>query len=292
MKLDLTKEDKKILFLLLIVLIFVFVVIVIEIVAKIQELVNSTATLSPIKAKVVEIENTPKNLESNKISKYLSEIFEMMNNKEYDKLYSILAPDCKEALFENPKSFSELMEKYAPNQYTPKFTSYEKVSNMYIIPVTFLEKGFDENDLYIENPYIKADTFCIKELTDGTFSLSFWGFIGSKSSDVTIGNELIAGSIIKNALYTDSCSFIIKLDNFTDTDILLTDYQVSCVTGIYPRYYPYYVLIPAKSSTEITFKIPTGYVIKGALPREIRVNNVIIGDTSYNLILPVNYCFD
>ena len=124
------------------------------------------------------INAVPKNNDASTIRKCLTEIFDLMNKKDYSKLYSLLTEDIKKILFPTEENFIEYMENYLNgNTYSPKFSEYEKLNqeknDVFIVKVNFLPYSTDEIDIITSETPTISDTFTIYMVDEKNYKFSF-----------------------------------------------------------------------------------------------------------------------
>ena len=239
-------------------------------------------------------ENTPvyKTTSASDLRNILNEIFELMNNKDIDTLYTLLTDDMKELMFSSQDSFKDYMRTYFDKPYYPKLKKYTKLNKekneVYLIDVNFLLKSTTEFD--IENDNVeKTDIFVIYLDDDKNYKFSFMSFIGTGPSSKAYSKDDFSCRVLKTYLYNKSATFVIEVENKTDSTITIGENELYCYTGAMPKYYTQPVSIPAHSTRQISFTIYTGLSVKNSLPREIYVQGIHSNGMVYLFSVPVKY---
>ncbi|MBP3284022.1 MAG: hypothetical protein J6M02_00800 [Clostridia bacterium] len=286
-------EDKKLLLLIIIIGLVIFTIVFMDLLESLEALSKQNlqdAPLSALEEAVKSINLAPKNESDAFLRQSISKIFELMNNKDFDGLYQLLSPDFKEEIFHSSfEDFEKYMAQYASEEYSPKYTKYEKYGDTYIVNVSFLQ--YSEDVTQANGSAVKYDYFCIRKMDDGDFTFSLAGFIGNKEPNKTVGNDLFKITLTKSMLTRSSSSFMITLENLSEENVMIPAKQIYTVTGIKPKYYKGSVMIPAKDTAKIQFTVYTGQSLTSALPKDI-VFPVKIGEKSYSFSLPVEYCIE
>ena len=222
----------------------------------------------------------------------LNEIFELMNNKDYSKLYPLLTDDMKELMFPTQTSFEQNMRTYFDKPYSPSFKKCTKLNKekneVFLINVNFLLKSTDEFN--IENDNIeKTDTFVIYLDNDKNYKFSFMSFVGIGPTGKAYSKDDFSCRVLKTYLYNKSTTFIIEVENKTDSTITIGENEIYCYTGAVPKYYTQAVSIPANTTRKISFTIYTGLSVKNSLPREIYIQGIHSNGMVYLFSVPVKY---
>jgi len=286
-------DEKKLLLLIILIALVVFTIVFIDLAQTLKGLFQQTdePILSPIEQAVKEINLSPKNEDSAFLRESVSLIFELINEKNYEELYKLLSPDFQEEIFDSSsEKFAEYMQQYAPSQYTPKYTEYQKYDNFYVLGISFLQ--YSEDITKSTGNVLKFDNYCIRKIDGNNFTFSFNGFIGKKQTNIVRGNKLLKMTLTESMLTYSSSSFMIEFENLTDTDIVIPGKQIYTVTGVKPKYYNGTTIVPANGTAKIQFVVYTGLSISSALPSTINLSNIPIGEEYYSFSLPVEYCVE
>jgi len=287
----LSKEDKLIILTLVLVLGLILIFLSFEIVAKFK-IVSETEIVETnfLDNLYNTISSLPKNEDPSKIRRILNEIFELINNKDYDKLYNLLADDFKKQVFPTIESFKEHIEtNWGNKKYSPSFSSYEKFSNVYVLRVAFLPENINNSDITSKTVSSTSDTFSIHINEDGSYKFSFLGYIGSISPNTKKENDEISILLNKVHLYNSKTIFNLKISNNTNTDFIIEKERISCDVGFRSVYYPSTIWVPANSEQTINFTIYTGLSLSPSLPTEIYFSKILVGDTVYIVRIPITY---
>lgn len=129
-----------------------------------------------IEKKLQEMSEVTVKAEEKTVYHELNNIISMMNNKDYDGLYSKLKDDYKEYYFNDLETFKGFMDKYAAKKYYPKYTSYYRDGDLYYIMIEFLQEEYTREDLLSERT-VKVDTIVLEEVEKNTFKFAMNGFV-------------------------------------------------------------------------------------------------------------------
>lgn len=132
----LSPSDKKLLALLLLIFTIIFSVVILDFVLNFKMLFKSTSNvnISDLEQKVKAITETPKDTKPSMIRKALNNFFDLMNDENYEELYSLLTTDFKKNQFsDNFNDFSEFMKSYGDKKYSPYFEKYTRFDNSYMV---------------------------------------------------------------------------------------------------------------------------------------------------------------
>jgi hypothetical protein len=254
---------------------------------------NNTEVAIPSLEEIYE-ENSSvyKTTSASDLRNILNEIFELINNKDFNKLYSLLTDDIKELMFPTQDSFESYMKTSFDKSYSPSIKKYTKLNRekneVFIIDVDFLLKSTKEFN--IENDNVeKTDTFVIYLGDDGNYKFSFMSFIGTGDSGKAYSKDDFSCKILKTYLYNKSTTFVIEVENKSDSTITIGENEIYCYTGAVPRYYPYSVSIAPHTTRKISFTIYTGLSVKNSLPSEINIQGIHSNGMVYLFYIPVKY---
>lgn len=240
------------------------------------------------------ITSLPKNESPSTIRKCLTEIFELMNEKEYSKLYSLLTDDIKNLMFPTEESFVSYIEAYlGGNIYSPSFSDYEKLNkedhDVFIVKTDFIPYSTNEDDIINNISPSISDTFTLYMDEQSNYKFSFLSYIGSGASNDAFINDSISVHIKTTHLYTSKTVFEIELTNKTDSDIFVDKNGILAYTGVMPRYYGASVIIPANSTADVKFTVYTGFELKDSLPQSLNFKGIHINGMVYFFSLPIKY---
>lgn len=291
------KEMMKLLLLIIIILALPLIFISIEFLYNIKLVseINPDEIVTNTLDEIYEsLNNLPKNNDSSTIRKCLTEIFELMNKRDYSQLYSLLTEDIKEHSFPTEENFIEYMESYlGENTYSPKFSEYEKLNKeeipIFIVNVGFLPYSTDENDIITTSSPAMSDTFTIYMLDDSNYKFSFLSYIGYGSSNHTFNNDSMQCKIKKTHLYTSKTTFEIEFTNKIDSDIFVDKKGIYTTTGFMTKYYNSTIFIPANSTITTQYTIYTGFSLRDSLPNTLNFKGIHVNDTVYLFNLPIKY---
>lgn len=255
--------------------------------------INNTEVTIPSLEEIYE-ESTPvyKTTSASDLRNILNEIFELINNKDFDKLYSLLTDDLKELMFPNQDSFDTYMKTSFNKTYSPSLKRYTKLNKekneVFIIDVDFLLKSTKEFN--IENDNVeKTDTFVIYLDDDGNYKFSFMSFIGTGDAGKTYSKDDFSCKVLQTYLYNKSTTFILEVENKTDSTITIGENEIYCYTGAIPKYYTYATSIAPHTTRKISFIIYTGLSVKNSLPREINIQGIHSNGMVYLFSVPIKY---
>ncbi len=290
------KEIPKLILLIILIVTFPIVFVSMEAIQKIKVAKTSadgliTNTLDTMYEKITSIS---KNNDSSTVRRCLTEIFELMNEKEFSKLYSMLTDDMKENIFKTEEEFEANMQTYLGNElYSPSFSTYQKLNkekdDVFIVKVGFAPYSTSEETILEETKPSKTDTFTIYLSDDGNYKFSFFAYIGSKTTSKSYENDAISCKIENTHLYTSKTIFELELTNKLDSDVFIEKNGIFVYTGFMPKYYEKSIAIPANSSTKIQYTVYTGLNLKESLPTKIYLQGIHAGGNVYFLSLPVSY---
>ena len=291
----LSNENKKLLVILLLIFTTILVVILIDLLLNIyMKSQPSNTTPNYSENEVIGEDSTDQQTsKQSRLKRAISEIFDLMNAKDFEKLYSLLSDEYKESAFNNSfDKFSKFMTNYCDDKYVPVFDSYSNVENVYIVPVKFMLESISNDYITEYTSAKKSDTFTITFLANDTYKFSFSKFIGEKKLNESAKNEDIKVELTKSILYDSESEFYISITNNSDKTIDITDKNIYCFTGIKQRFYKDNFSIPPHTVADVRFVIPTGLSIRNALPDKIYFNDILVGEKKHSLILNVKYFLD
>ena len=193
-----------------------------------------------VEKQYIEHVNTTVASDTEEIYIFLNGIVDLMNQKDYKTLYSLLREDYKKLRFSNYDDFTRYMDNYLLEQYVPKYGSYTRNNGIYSIIVEFLKREYTRDDL-LSGVGVKTDTISLVKDDETAFKFALGGFIESKEPNTSVkvndveftlsrvtryAEESEAKVIItnnsKNTLYVESKNFIVDLEggNTSVTSVL------------------------------------------------------------------------
>lgn len=293
---NLSPSDKKLLALLLLVFVIIFSVIMIDFFLNAQRLFQTKYDFevpNEWEQAISEILTGPKNTRPAMIRKSLNEIFSLMNNQDYEKLFDLVSDDFKKEMFNDDlNNFSKFMESYGDAKYSPYFTEYKRFDDTYMVLVSFVPYSNTDEDIIETKKPKKSDTFFIKYLDEDNFTFSCLRYVGEKELGRGVQNSQFKVILNKTVLYKTKSEFYFTITNNTDTTITLDYKDVYCYTGVKPRFYPTPITISPNSSKDFTFSVGTGLSIASAVPNEIYFNDVVVNENEYSFHIDTDFCVD
>ena len=292
----LTKEDKFMIVTLILVLAFVLVFLSVEILDKFQQtskISDKSIQTNPLDSLYSTLSSLSKNEDSANLRRALNEIFELMNEKEYDKLHELLSDDFKKMYYPNVSDLKKQIDETFNNEnFYPSFLNYEKFGNTYVVKVSYIPKNVTNADIASQEISTISDTFSINIMDDGSYTFSFEGYIGCNSPNTKRGDTKVSIELSKVYLYTSKTIFEVKIHNNTDKNLVIGNKKISCTVGFKDVYYPSTVSIPKNSSKTINFIIYTGLSLSISLPTHITFEEIITDEKVYMGNLPITYPID
>jgi len=294
------KKNKDILKLILLILLIVSIPLIMISIEFMQqlEIISSLTPSEEIKNPLDELYQTiiaePKNKDSSTIRKCIAEIFTLMNEQNYTKLYALLTDDIKNLLFPTEEEFKVYMETYLKTEkYTPKLYNYEKLNkqenDIFIVKVGFLPYSTSKNDISAQKKSVISDTFTLYLTDSGDYKFSFISYIGASTPDEKFEKDNITFALRSVDLYTSKTTFTIEVSNNGNTDLFIDKNGIYLYTGLMQKSYPESILVPATSSTTISYTIYTGLNLKDSLPKELYFKGVHANEKVYLFALPIEY---
>ena len=293
-----TKE--KVQFVLLIIAILVIPLIFISLefidrIRKVSEINTDEMIIDSLDLFYNDITSKPQNSDSANIRTIITEIFNFMNEKDYDNLYALLTDDIKNLMFPSQDIFEDYMETYLGDEiYSPKFSKYERLNReeniIFVLNVDFLPRSTSEINISTNTVPQKSDIFTIYLNDDLTYKFSFLKYIGSGTSSKSIlENDVFSCKLVSTHLYTSNTVFNIEFTNKTESDIFIDKNGISAITGLSPKYYSASILIPTNDTSTINFTIYTGFNLRESLPSEIEFTGIRTNGKVYLFTLPIKY---
>ncbi len=237
-------------------------------------------------------EDTPKQeyelSREERIFNYITNIYSLMNNKNYDELYSLLAEDFKKEKFNSFDTFKSYMDSYIKDKkYEPKFKEFHVKDDLYVVLVDVLQKEYTQKDL-IEGTAQRIETIAIKEYGENDYKYSFDGFISSKKLKANAKTSgPITMELVRLNTYTDTRELFFKIKNDSDkklrfsTTKLFVDADFVSPTALYRTYE-----IPAGQTKELSIKYYMNYdTIKNE--NTITLTGVKVGDKNIVIKIPI-----
>ena len=148
--------------------------------------------------------STYKVTSSSDLKNILNEICDLINDKDFSKLYSMLTDDMKELMFSTQYSFESYMQTSFDKSYSLELKKYTKLNKekneVFLLDVNFLSKSTEEFN--IENNNIeKTDTFVIYFDEDKNYKFSFMSFIGTGEAGKAYSKDDFSCRVLKTYLY-------------------------------------------------------------------------------------------
>lgn len=292
---NLSPENKRLLIFLIIVFVMIFAVVIIDFYLNAQMAFESAKNtkISNWELSLEEILAKPENPRPSMIRKSLNEIFELINNKDYEKLFTLASSDFKKSMFNDDlDTFSEFMNSYITKKYSPYFTEYERFGNTYMILVSFVPYSNTDEDIINTKKPENSDTFFLHYLDDDSYTFSFLGYVGEKELGKGVENSQFRVILNKTVLYKNKSEFHFTITNNSSSSITIKGDDIYCYTGIKPRFYSESIYISPNSSTDFTFSVGTGLSIPTAVPNEISFKNIIVSGNKYSFYINTDFCVD
>lgn len=171
--------------------------------------------------------------EQKTVYKELNNVVEMMNNKDYKGLYSMLKDDYKNYCFSEYADFEAFIQKYARERYYPKYNSYYRDGNRYYITVDFLKEKYTREDL-LKPMAFKVDTLVLEELDDGSFKFALNGFVENiyHNSSQTING--VTFTLLNSIRNTETTETTVVIENNSSKTLVIStaNLQPDIVGGI------------------------------------------------------------
>lgn len=292
---NLSPENKKLLMILIIIFVMIFAVIIIDFYLNAQMAFEAAKNIGApeLDLSFEKLLAEPKNTQPSRIRRSLNEIFDLINNKDYNELFKLVSSDFKKSTFNDDlDTFTEFMSGYVNKKYSPYFTEYERFGNTYMVLVSFVPySNTDEDIINTKKPEI-SDTFFLHFLDDDSYTFSFLGYVGEKKMGNGVENSQFRVILNKTVLYKNKSEFHFTITNNSSSAINIGKESIYCYTGVMPRFYQYPVSVSPNSSTDFTFSIPTGLSIDLALPLEISFKNILVNGNTYSFNIDTDYCVE
>jgi len=292
-----TKDMVKLILLVIIVVSIPLFFITVETIHKfkvVSEIDPEKIILSPLDDFYNKISTAPKNNDPSTIRKCLNEIFKLMNEKQFDKLYALLTDDIKNLMFPTQDQFTEFMQSYLNDgTYSPNFSEYQKLNkeknDVFVVKTRFLPYSTEKNDLLSTGEVSKTDTFTIYFNEDETYSFSFLSYIGTGKSEKTRSTEKFSAKIAETHLYLSQTTYFIEITNKTDSDMFIDEDGIYVYTGLMQKNYSQSSLIPANQTVIIPYTVYTGLTLSDSLPDRIYFSGVHLNGKVYMFSLTPKY---
>jgi len=156
--------------------------------------------------------------EQEAIYNYINEVVELMNKKDFKTLYGMLKEDYKSYLFSDYAQFESYMEKYAYAQFTPKYSSYYRDGNKYIVIIDYLQKEYNRNDL-VNGVGNKYDIVTIEKDKKGEFRFALGNFIESEQNNKSAKKDDLEFTILRTTRYAETTEVKILVTNKSNENI-------------------------------------------------------------------------
>lgn len=292
----LTPDGRKVILFFILSFIFVLLIVINDFFLnwqKLQDVSIDVELPNELDALIEKISASPKNSTSFALRENINEIFRLMNNKQYEKLYDLLSDDFKENMFNNDaESFSNFMEGYADQIYSPNYDTYKKYNNVYMVSIGFIPYSNSDEDIINTSSLQKTDTFILTDLGNSTYKFSFMGFVGERKINKGKGNSLFNIVLNKTVLARTYSEFHFTVNNTSDKSITISPKQIYCYTAVMPRFYNHTIIIPAESSKDLCFYIGVGLSSSNALPASIEFYKIAVGEDEYTFSIDTKYYQD
>lgn len=220
--------------------------------------------------------------EERRLLYYTDEIMAMINNKEFDKLYSILDDGYKELYAKSVAQLEENMKKFSDGEYSMGYSEYYREGNMYLIDVRFEKANLTREDI-INGIGQPIDTICIREIEKGKYTVAFNGFISRQKLEAEGSNGLVKIKIKEITMRADSTEILLYIENLTDETITL--YEDRLDIYLLHKYADYKYINTNTLSRELAPNEKNIYrarfkniYCKGARPQELRFEGICGSD--------------
>jgi len=160
--------------------------------------------------------------EERRILYYTDEIMDMINKKEFDKLYNILDEDYRKNYVGSVEVLERDMARFADGEYILSYNEYAKEDNLFLIEAKFEKINMTREEM-INGISYPVDTLCIREIEKGKYTVAFRGFIEKREINKSYTNGLIKINLKNMTLKSDSTEILIGIENLTDDKINLYD---------------------------------------------------------------------
>lgn len=245
----------------------------------------------PLDNEVEEIKQKNIIAPRNRFYSYIDTIFELMNSKDYETMYSLLKEDYKAAEFSNLSNFINFMEKYtADAPFQARYTSYFKEGPEFVAVVEILKDNYTRDDL-ITPPAMLLDIFSVRESETGfTFSLN--GFINSTNKNEEVKNNYIVLKLTKLDTYYDKSVAYVSISNLTSSDIIINRKNIIYPSGlgtssISSTLNEQVYKISANSTSDFKFTYSVGLYEKQFLPDALIFKDIVLNNQKYTFELPL-----
>lgn len=176
--------------------------------------------------------------EQRRILYYTDEIMEMINNKEFDKLYNILDEEYRSIYAKSIDDLETKMSRFADTEYNLAYDEYYKEGNMFLIDARF-EKADLTREEIINGTSYPIDTICIKESKKGKYTVAFNSFIDKKEINQEVSNELVKINVDYMIIKANVTEVVVKFQNLTEENLKLYENKMNIALshgGLYTRY--------------------------------------------------------
>lgn len=237
---------------LIILCIFVFIIIWIFVIdRKTNETLNNIITNSLPKEPATEKVDSNKVFTMTKeqrIYKYITEIFNILNDKDYEKAYSLLKDDYKEAEFNEYASFEAYISAYMKDQYNPKYKKFFYSDGLFVVYIELLKSNYTKDDL-LNGVSSAFDTITIEEISENNYKFALGKFIFAKN--------LVPKSISSGNLIATPQKLIRTTDKSTLYFSITNNYSETVTFNMLNTYIETNLTYPAMSGFK-TFSIEPG----------------------------------
>lgn len=160
--------------------------------------------------------------EERRLLYYTDEIMDMINNKDFEKLYNILDENYRNLYVRSVEELKEDMDKFSDEEYTIAYDEYYKKGDMFLVDVRFEKASMTREDI-INGVKQHIDTLCIREIEKGKYTVAFNGFIRKTVLDKKASNDLVNIELKEITVRADSTEILIQIENLTNETVNLYD---------------------------------------------------------------------
>lgn len=179
-----------------------------------------------LQQQINELKSTNVYSEKEEIYTIVNEIVDLMNKKEYEKLYSMLKDDYKQYYFDEYEKFETYIQKYAAIEYVPKYTSYYREGNKYIVVTEFLQREYTRDNL-VNGVMNKYDIITIEKGKNGAYKFALSNFIESTQNNKTKGNDKLEVAIMRTTRYAEKTEVKLLITNKSDKNIYIDNKNIN-----------------------------------------------------------------
>lgn len=147
------------------------------------------------------------------VKKYFSEIEDVLNREDYDKLYDMLGEDYIEYTQMTKESLQELIGKKKITNTQLQLTAYQAVETKYFAN-TYILSVKQKNGIYDAN-------ITIREISPNDYTIAFDDYIASEDPEYTNTMNSLNIVITRATYFSDYVEYDVKLKNLHDNTIVL-----------------------------------------------------------------------